>query len=141
MAYRFYFTRNPKLKFNSGIVMPRQKQNDQEKKFFSRNTPPGIPFYLGKYTKSIVCFILTIPTKSIVYPRKSSARKRVCGPVVLSKKEPSHFCPRLVDTSSGHLRPECVSHSWTLHYLVKLNVLVISGATHDTHDTVVKKKK
>ena len=46
MAYRFYFARNPKLKMNSGIVMPRQKQNDQNKKFFSRNTPP-IPLVLS----------------------------------------------------------------------------------------------
>ena len=36
--------------------MPRQKQNHQIKKFFSRNTPP-VCFYLGKYTKSIVCFL------------------------------------------------------------------------------------
>jgi hypothetical protein len=40
---------------NSRIVMPRQKEKHKRKKFFSRNTPPG--FYLGKYTKSIVCFL------------------------------------------------------------------------------------
>ena len=36
--------RDPKSKMNSGIVMPRQKQNHQIKKFFSRNTPPGLCF-------------------------------------------------------------------------------------------------
>jgi hypothetical protein len=52
MAYRFYFTRNPKSKMDSGIVLPTQKKFDQDKKSFSRNTPPG--FALAAHHKSIV---------------------------------------------------------------------------------------
>jgi hypothetical protein len=42
---------------NSRIVMPSTKEKLKIKKFFSRNTPPGLFFYLSEYTKSIVRFL------------------------------------------------------------------------------------
>jgi len=74
MAYRFYFARNPKSKIDSGIVMPRQKQFDQIKKFFSRNTPPVYVFYLRKNTKSIVCEISEKTLVKASTPTQSASR-------------------------------------------------------------------
>ena len=37
-----FFARYPKSKMNSRIVMPTQKEKHEIKKFFSRNTPPGL---------------------------------------------------------------------------------------------------
>ena len=40
----FFFARYPKSKMDFRIVMSRAKQKHKTKKFFSRNTPPGLMF-------------------------------------------------------------------------------------------------
>ncbi len=51
--------------------MPRQKEKHKRKKFFSRNTPPGL-FYPSKHTKSIVCKIAEILAGKASTPTKHS---------------------------------------------------------------------
>jgi hypothetical protein len=75
----FFFARYPKSKMNSRIVMPRQKQNYKIKKFFSRNTPPGL-FYPSKHTKSIVRLLLTIRSKGIATPTDTASREWAARP-------------------------------------------------------------
>ena len=61
---RLKIDRDPKLRIDFKIVMPKQKQNTYRKKFFSRNTHPH--YYIHQVVIVFEHFYLTVNTKSIV---------------------------------------------------------------------------
>lgn len=68
--------------------MLRAKRFDKIKKFFSRNTPPGFGFYLGKNTESIVCFLGERNARKASTPGKDSEPRTGGEPLVCHIQRP-----------------------------------------------------